>query len=939
MVEKTGLKAVFETSEFQQGLQIYKQGLADARKGTDETASGITSAGKDAGGVLGLGISGGALAAGAALLGLLAIAKKVVQAFLDMVAAAKDFIVESIQLASRWQELDMVAQLMGQRVGMSSDEVHALGQEMQDAGIRADVANKAISQFVRMEMDPNMALELGKVSQNLAVVSKDGADSSETMDRLMLGIQRLSPLIIRTAGANVNLDQSFQDLKATLGITGRELTQAEKQLAAYNAVMIEGAKVAGVYEIAMDSAGKQMRSLSGREIPTLKNALGAPFQGAFLNVSKAAREVVKAFTAAIQEGGALYPMMVRLGAIADIITEALASLATKGTAAVIEFLSSLQITFGDSIQSAFEWGYELVVNFAQGIIDAAASVLVQAINFLGSVLAGWLAPGSPPKVAPDIIKWGVGAMNEYLHGFTTADFGILKNIQSPLKSAFDLMVSAGEKSRKDASAAFLGLNEDIAKVLSGDEKADEGLFARIAREAGEFGNEIADLVRGQIALAQASDDVAEAQERINDALEQQQQAEQGVRDLTDEYNRLLRAGASDEVLKAQLAQINAAEEQAILAGEQKAAAEDDLAEKEATLAIMQEQVKLQGDLVKQLLDLAKMAITPGELLPGAGAGGVGDVDAPGSGAGFEIDTDAIKDKMKEAVAAAKAAFLEKWAEVKAAVREQFQEAFGPAIAEVSVAWNEFMVVAKQFYDEKLAPVFEDIQEWAETNLPAAWLAFTEAGQAVWDWYTENMVPILEEVWGILGDIAEIIELHVTKQWANLLGGLKDFWDWFTTNFSVLLEGTNEELGLLDILTLAWKNAIGLLEIGLVIVNKSLKKFRDFLEKIRDLILNMPSYTDVTKNSPVPMAEGLKMVNAQMKIFRSELGGAKAEIGALNGMNVSSILNSGSASNSILAPSHNRVLNLQQQNNIQAPMDLAVFRSMFNQVVREQFTGA
>jgi len=935
MVEKTGLQAVFETKEFKAGLQIYKQGMQDALSATKDSSTQMTSAGKELGGILGTGVSGGAIAAGAALLGVVAIGKKVIEVFMGMITATRDFIAESVVLASRWQELDMVAQLMGQRVGMTSDEVHALGQEMQDAGIRADVANKTIAQLVRMEMDPALGLELGKVAQNLAVISQDGADSSETLDRLMLGIQRLSPVTLRYAGANVDLSTSYEKYAASMGIVGRELTQVEKQQAAYNAVIEEGAMVAGVYETAMESAGKQMRSLSGREIPTLKNAIGAPFQGAFLNVAKAAREVVKSFTAAISEGGALYPTMVKLGAIADIITEALASLATKGTNAVINFLASLQTTFGDSVQSAFEWGYELVVNFAQGIIDAAASVLVQAINYLGSVLAGWLAPGSPPRVAPDIIKWGIGAMTEYLKGFTSADFGILKSIQSPLKSAFDLMVSTGQKTRLEASEVFLGLSEDIAKALSGD-SAGDGLFNRIAKQAGQFGNEIADLVRGEVELAGATNEVADAQERLNEALEDQKGAEQSVRNLTNEYNAMLRGGASDELLKNQLAQINAAEEQAVLAREQKTAAEADLAEKQDTLAIMQEQVKLQGEMVKQLLDLAKMAIVPGTTA-GTGGAGVGAGGEPPTGAGFEIDTDAIKDKMREAVEAAKQAFLQKWEEVKATVKQQFQEAFGPAIQEVSAAWQNFIGIAKQFYDEKLAPVFENIKVWVSETLPAAWTTFTTNLTAVWTFLKALFTPVLVEVWGAINDIWELLTLSATPAWELYHQTMGLLYLFIKTFFIKKLDEVKTKIDLVEYATNLWKLAMIGLRIGLVFILDQLRRFRDLLDAIKKRILEMPSYKDVTKQSPVPMAEGLKLVNAQMKEFQRNLIGTRMAVAELNGLSSSNVFNA-SRGQSIIAPSHNRVMNVNQQNNIQSPMDMATFRVMFNQVIQEQFAG-
>lgn len=63
---------------------------------------------------------------------------------------------------------------------------------------------------------------------------------------------------------------------------------------------------------------------------------------------------------------------------------------------------------GYYIDQAFDWGVSLGSQLAEGIFDAASSVLTEALNFIGDTIASFLAPGSPPEKGPlsTIDKWG-----------------------------------------------------------------------------------------------------------------------------------------------------------------------------------------------------------------------------------------------------------------------------------------------------------------------------------------------------------------------------------------------------------------------------------------------------------------------------------------------------------------------------------------------------
>ena len=61
-------------------------------------------------------------------------------------------------------------------------------------------------------------------------------------------------------------------------------------------------------------------------------------------------------------------------------------------------------------------------------------------TFIASLLAHWLAPGSAPLIASNIVDWGSSAFTEFLRGFTMADFDILEGVQRPLKRALKVLV-------------------------------------------------------------------------------------------------------------------------------------------------------------------------------------------------------------------------------------------------------------------------------------------------------------------------------------------------------------------------------------------------------------------------------------------------------------------------------------------------------------------
>ena len=193
--------------------------------------------------------------------------------------------------------------------------------------------------MARYELDLAQATELATVAQNAAAIS--GQDSSDTLDNLLYGIITYNKRVLRTQGLNIDVKGSFKELAKEQDKNAESLSEAEKVQATFNAVLIEGKKLTGIYALVIENAGKQLRTLTGRELPELSAAFGSFFQPAFLTAVQAARQFVSGLKDMISEGGKLYPIMIKIGAIASIVADGLAKLAGVGLEAGTSFLENL----------------------------------------------------------------------------------------------------------------------------------------------------------------------------------------------------------------------------------------------------------------------------------------------------------------------------------------------------------------------------------------------------------------------------------------------------------------------------------------------------------------------------------------------------------------------------------------------------------------------
>lgn len=175
--------------------------------------------------------------------------------------------------------------------------------------------------------------------------------------------------------------------------------------------------------------------------------------------------------------------------------------------------------FRESGKTAGDWGTGLMKAFSQGIIDGIA-YLVDSLTAVGEVIRYWLMPGSPPRLLPDLDKWGQGAMEAYLEGWGKADFSVLLDLGSTIKDYLTAIAKDADddKTKKAIAQVVLGSRDEIAKAINeikdlgkASEKAIQDVFSAL----GTTTPTLQGYIRATLALAAANEEVAKAQEKVN----------------------------------------------------------------------------------------------------------------------------------------------------------------------------------------------------------------------------------------------------------------------------------------------------------------------------------------------------------------------------------------------------------------------------------------
>ena len=217
--------------------------------------------------------------------------KTVVAAYATLKLAS--YVKESAMLAARYETLGMVLSVVGENAGYTADQMEAVAKSLQKSGISMIESRSVLTKMVQAQIDLNDATKLARIAQDAAVIGN--INSSEAFDRMIHGIQAGMPLILRNIGIQVDFEEGYKRTAKALNTTTDALNAQQKMQSRADTVMLQGAKIAGTYEAAMTTAGKQITSFP-RYLEDFKVRFGEAFNPSTAKLVMAATDAMKKFT-------------------------------------------------------------------------------------------------------------------------------------------------------------------------------------------------------------------------------------------------------------------------------------------------------------------------------------------------------------------------------------------------------------------------------------------------------------------------------------------------------------------------------------------------------------------------------------------------------------------------------------------------------------------
>ena len=304
-------------------------------------------------------------------------------------------VLDTTLVAARIKELEILLEVtrqnavkMAQAEGnmakastMSSSAVQAQVEAIRDLHISGQVANETVAALIRYNLDWSRASELVREAQDAATFAAQ--DSSQAVEGLIHGITTLQPRILRSYGIMVNLNEAYRDYAAQNDLVATDLTQAQRQQAAFNAVLAQAPNIAGAYEASLGSASKQIRSIY-TDTQNLAEAYGEFLEPALAAGAKGVRELLQALTELPAPLRAAFSGIAAGGAA----TLTLATGAATAVSALIRLKSALDGLSGIALvssQALLGWGGILTAGISAALaISAAVEAHEKAENDLQS---------------------------------------------------------------------------------------------------------------------------------------------------------------------------------------------------------------------------------------------------------------------------------------------------------------------------------------------------------------------------------------------------------------------------------------------------------------------------------------------------------------------------------------------------------------------------
>lgn len=367
--------------------------------------------------------------------------------------AAKD----SLMLSSRVKTLSTVLETMGKNVVLTRAEMNAYVDQVKAMGITTETSQQTIIRMTHAQLDLTKSAELARVAQDAAVIGD--VNSSEALERMIHGITTLQPEILRTIGITVNFEQEYRKAAVTLGKNVDQLTQAEKQQIAMNAVIEKATQIKGVYAAALGTANKQLGSLK-RVTEEVSLKLGELADGAFA-------AVIFEIAAGFEEWDKTLSAMKESGAIAEISDDL-----QYGVLVALNDIKTLALDLWNIIKElgpAFKIFLQLIVMAVDGWGDIFAAM--QPVTEIMGKLIG---------MGRDFLQ----VLKEAANILTSIATGDVQGLKQALKGIGRAATDLATKTSEASAMAYL-FPESVANSLLARDAAKQAARQAVEKERAE----------------------------------------------------------------------------------------------------------------------------------------------------------------------------------------------------------------------------------------------------------------------------------------------------------------------------------------------------------------------------------------------------------------------------------------------------------------------
>jgi hypothetical protein len=371
-----------------------------------------------------------------------------VRAIESTIRQLTDFVKSSMEAGAKLEIMANTAIILGERVGVSEQDVRAMSAAIQEMGTSATSANLVLAQLTRFDVDLAYATKLARTALDLSVLS--GGDLEETFDRLMHAIASLQTRTLHYIGINVHMAEVEKRTADALDKTVSQLTEEEIRIGLINEILKEGERLNGLWEQSINLAAIKMRLL-GVESQRLSERLGIGLLPVFNSIVDIARAFVAGLTKAVTGSGPFSQWI------------------AKTSLSLVVFLNNLDVT--SAVESFMNGLGEalLVVNELWGALAEVRDIIVSIGKFGAILLPPILAALGGALLGSSIGPFGTisGGLLGATIGFAQGD-KFMQTIEryKALQKEQDAALVRGRHLVGQEMGIFEGTEQDIASQIN-----------------------------------------------------------------------------------------------------------------------------------------------------------------------------------------------------------------------------------------------------------------------------------------------------------------------------------------------------------------------------------------------------------------------------------------------------------------------------------------